>query len=181
MAAAEFIREDPLGLNNHLAEEYPVIRIVPADPAEPSVRTLIDELDAYQLSLYPAESNHLLDIETLRQPQMRFFAAAVDGSVLAIGGCWLHADYAEIKWVYVSPQARGLGLARTLMDRIEAEALAAGMAVARLETGIRQPEAIGLYRKFGYVEREAFGGYPADDPNSVFMEKTLATVICDVE
>ena len=151
------------------------IVITPADPAEPSVRVLIDELDAYQLSLYPAESNHLLDIETLRQPQMRFFAAVAGGLVLGIGGFWLHGDYAEIKRVYVSPKARGLGLAKKLMDHIEAEAVAAGMALARLETGIRQPEAIGLYRGFGYVECAAFGDYPVDDPNSVFMEKRLGT------
>ena len=150
------------------------ICVTSADPAEPSVRVLIDELDAYQLSLYPAESNHLLDIETLRHPRMRFFAAVTGGQVLGIGGCWLHADYAEIKRVSVSPKARGLGLAKKLMDHIEAEALAAGMAWARLETGIRQPEAIGLYRKFGYVECGAFGDYPVDDPNSVFMEKNLA-------
>lgn len=145
-----------------------------ADPREPSVRALIDELDAYQLSLYPAESNHLLDIETLVQPQMLFYSASVDGEALGIGGCWLHEDYAEIKRVYVSPRARGLGLAKTLMDHIEAQARAAGMTHARLETGIHQPEAIGLYRKFGYVECASFGDYPANDPNSVFMEKPLA-------
>lgn len=144
-----------------------------ADPREPSVRVLIDELDAYQLALYPAESNHLLDIETLVQPQMLFFSATVDGDVLGIGGCWLHEDYAEIKRVYVSPRARGLGLAKKLMDHIEGQARASGMKHARLETGIHQPEAIGLYRKFGYVECGSFGDYPTDDPNSVFMEKPL--------
>ena len=151
------------------------VTITAANPAQPSVRILIDELDTYQLSLYPAESNHLLGIETLVRPQMRFFAAAVCGDVLGIGGCWLHEDYAEIKRVYVSPRARGLGLARKLMERIEDEARAHGMKLARLETGIHQPEAIGLYRKLGYVECGSFGDYPLDDPNSVFMEKILAT------
>ena len=42
----------------------------------------------------------------------------------------------------------------------------------RLETGIYQPEALGLYRSAGYVEREAFGDY-VPDPLSVFMEKRL--------
>jgi putative acetyltransferase len=144
-----------------------------ADPAEPSVRALIEALDAYMIPLYPAESNHLLDIETLRRPEMRFFAARVGAETLGCGGCWLHDDYAEIKRVYVNPQARGLGLAKKLMDRIEDEARAAGMTIARLETGIHQPEAIGLYRKLGYALRAAFGDYPADDPNSVFMEKRL--------
>ena len=148
------------------------VRITIADPAEPFVRVLIDELDQYMIPLYPAESNHLLDIETLRQPEMRFFAAYVGDDVLGCGGCWLHGDYAEIKRVYVSPKARGLGLAKKLMQRIEDEAVAHGKLVARLETGIHQPEALGLYRAIGYSDRGPFGDY-ADDPNSVFMEKVL--------
>jgi putative acetyltransferase len=148
------------------------VRIAPADPADPSIRVLIEELDQYMIPLYPAESNHLLDIETLRQPEMRFFAAFVDGDAVGCGGCWLHEGYAEIKRVYVSPKARGLGLARKLMQRIEDEALASGRTIARLETGIHQPEALGLYRATGYTDRGPFGDYP-QDPNSVFMEKPL--------
>ena len=144
-----------------------------ADPAHPPVRALVEELDAYLLPLYPAESNHLLDIETLRQPEMRFFAAIGDGAVLAIGGCWLHDDYAEVKRIYVTPAARGLGLAKRIMERIEDEARAAGHRLARLETGIHQPESLGLYRRLGYVSCGAFGDYPTDDPNSIFMEKRL--------
>ena len=145
-----------------------------ADPAHPPVRAMVAELDAYLVPLYPAESNHLLDIETLRQPQMRFFAAHRGPEVLAIGGCWLHDDYAEVKRIYVTPAARGLGLAKLIMQRIEDEAKACGRMIARLETGIHQPESLGLYRRLGYVDRGAFGDYPADDPNSVFMEKVLS-------
>ena len=143
-----------------------------ADPAEPSIRVLIEALDAYMVPMYPAESNHLLDIETLRQPQMRFFSATANDIVMGCGGCWLHADYAEIKRVYVRPAARGLGIAKKLMDRIEAEAMSSGRRIARLETGIHQPEALGLYRRLGYADRGPFGDY-VEDPNSVFMEKVL--------
>jgi putative acetyltransferase len=144
-----------------------------ADPAHPPVRAMVEELDAYLVPLYPAESNHLLDIETLRQPEMRFFAAHRGDEVVAIGGCWLHGDYAEVKRIYVTPAARGLGLAKLMMQRIEDEAMACGRLIARLETGIHQPESLGLYRRLGYVDRGAFGDYPTDDPNSVFMEKML--------
>ncbi len=149
------------------------ILITIADPAHPPVRARVEELDAYLVPLYPAESNHLLDIETLRQPEMRFFAAWRGEEVLAIGGCWLHEDYAEVKRIYVTPSARGLGLAKRIMQRIEDEARACGRMIARLETGIHQPESLGLYRRLGYADRSAFGDYPADDPNSVFMEKVL--------
>jgi len=148
--------------------------IARADPREPRVRRLVEELDALQLSLYPAESNHLLDVGTLARAQMRFFSVSVDGEVLGCGGIWLHEDYAEVKRVYVSPKARGLGLAKKIMARLEDEARAAGMAIARLETGIHQPEALGLYRALGYADRGPFGDYPTDDPMSVFLEKRLA-------
>jgi putative acetyltransferase len=145
-----------------------------ADPADPPVTAMVRLLDSYLGALYPAESNHLLDIELMRQPEMRFFAAFRDERVLAIGGCWLHADYAEVKRVFVAPEARGQGLAKRLMQRIEAEAMSMGRTIVRLETGIHQPESLGLYRRLGYADRGVFGDYPSDDPNSVFMEKRLA-------
>ena len=152
----------------------PDFAIEPTDPGEPSVRALLDARDALMQSLYPPESNHYLDIEEMRQPRMRFFSIAVDGAVLGCGGIWLHDNYAEIKSVYVSPEARGLGLAKKIMARLEDEARTAGMTLARLETGIHQQEALGLYHGLGYANRTSFGDYPTDDPNSVFMEKKLA-------
>jgi putative acetyltransferase len=48
--------------------------------------------------------------------------------------------------------------------------LAEGRHILRLEAGIHQPEALGLYEALGYVRRGPFGDY-GDDPVSVFMEK----------
>jgi putative acetyltransferase len=142
-------------------------------PADPPVRAMVEELDRFFHALYPAESNHLLDIATLCEPRMRFFAVFEGQDALAIGGCWLKDGYAEVKRLYVRPAARGLGLAKLIMRRIEHEAVSCGRTIARLETGIHQPESIGLYRSLGYAERGPFGDYPVDDPNSVFMEKRL--------
>ena len=150
------------------------ITITAADPREPELRRLIEDLDRLQLSLYPAESNHLLDIETLAGPDIRFFSAAIEGKILGCGCIRLCEDYAEVKRVYVDPHSRGIGLARAIMARLEAEVLASGRTTARLETGIHQPEALGLYEALGYSRRHSFGDYPVDDPNSVFMEKRLA-------
>ncbi len=143
------------------------------NPRLPEVRKLIDELDAYLQTLYPAESTYMLDIETLAQPQMRFYSATVDGEMLGCGGFWIHDDYAEVKRVYIHPKSRGLGLGRKIMAHIEAEMLREGRNISRLETGISQPEAIGLYRAIGYLNCGAFGDYPSDDPFSIFMEKRL--------
>ncbi len=144
------------------------------DPRQGEVRQLIEELDDYMARLYPTESNFGFDIETLVQPPMRFYAVTVDGEVLGCGGFWLYDDYAEVKRVYIHPKSRGLGLGRKIMAHLESQMLAEGRRLSRLETGISQPEALGLYRAIGYVDRGAFGDYPADDPFSVFMEKALA-------
>ncbi len=65
-------------------------------------------------------------------------------------------------------------IASRLMDRAGGDRQRRrGFVAVRLETGIYQPEAIGLYRKYGYVEIEPFGSY-LPDPLSLFMEKRLS-------
>ena len=67
---------------------------------------------------------------------------------------------------------RAQGLSRALMVALEAHLRASGVPLARLETGIHQPEALALYARLGYVRRGPFGAY-RPDPLSVFMEKPL--------
>jgi GNAT superfamily N-acetyltransferase len=66
---------------------------------------------------------------------------------------------AEIKRMYVVPEARGRGLARQLLARLEEDARAAGRTRMVLETGTAQPEAIGLYTSSGYEPAQKFGLY----------------------
>lgn len=144
------------------------------DPRKPDCAALVQALDAYFAGLYPAESNHLIDIETLAGPDIAFFCARRDGTALGCGALRLHgSEYGEVKRVYVMPRARGLKLGRLILDTLVAEARARGLPLLRLETGIHQPEALGLFRGAGFRDRGAFGDYPADDPNSVFMEMRL--------
>ncbi len=141
-------------------------------PRQDAVRRLLDALDAYQSALYPAESNHFLDVDALSAPNVRFFVARLDGEAVGCGALRIDEGYGELKRMYVTPAARGHRVGRRILERIEAEARAAGLDCLRLETGIHQPEALALYRSAGYVERAAFGAY-APDPLSVFMEKIL--------
>jgi putative acetyltransferase len=142
-------------------------------PRQADVARLLEALDAYQSSLYPPESNHFLDVEALAAPAIRFFVArrgpeAVGCGALRVDG----AGYGELKRMFVAPNARGVRLGRRILERIEEEARREGLDWLRLETGIHQPEALGLYRSAGFVERAAFGDYQPD-PLSVFMEKRL--------
>ena len=149
--------------------------ITPTDPADPRVVHLLDASDAYLGALYPAESNHLEDVAALQLPNV-FFVAALDGErVVGCGAVKILADdglYGEIKRVFVVPEARGQGLSRRIMDVLERHLVSQGVGLVRLETGTLQPEALGLYRRLGYVLRAPFGHY-APDPLSVFMEKRL--------
>jgi len=148
------------------------IVVQPADPATDEARELIAQLDAYHIARYPAESNHLLSVEELRQPNVTFLMSRVDGQATAIGAFVHRGDYAEIKRMYVLPAFRGQKIGRRMLEEIESRILAAGLVIARLETGVHQAEALGLYEKAGYLRRGPFGGY-AEDPLSVFMEKYL--------
>ncbi|MFE0755571.1 GNAT family N-acetyltransferase [Inquilinus sp. NPDC058860] len=147
--------------------------IAPEPPRQDAVLDLIRQSDALMASLYPAESNHMLDIESLEQPEVRFFVARREGRVVGCGALTVGTGgRAELKRMFVDPATRGLKVGRDLLARIEDEARALGVRLIQLETGIHQPEAIGLYRRFGYRDRGPFGGY-GPDPLSLFMEKAL--------
>jgi putative acetyltransferase len=149
------------------------IAIALESPRRPDVTVLIDRLDAYLVSLYPAESNHLLDIEALADGSVRFFVGRQRGEALGCGALRIDVTgYGEVKRMFVLPAARGLKIGKRILQRIEDQARAEGINYLRLEAGIRQPEALGLYRSAGFIEREAFGDYKPD-PLSVFMEKAL--------
>ncbi len=86
-------------------------------------------------------------------PAGRFVVAYVDGRAIACGGYKrIGPDAAEIKRVYVRPDARTTGVARSLLAHLEDAARADGFAVVRLDTGANQPEALSLFRSLGYVE-----------------------------
>jgi len=142
------------------------------DPRQPEVAALVADLDAHLDALYPPEENYLLDVNTLAAGDIRFFVARRDGAALGCGALRLDAGYGEVKRMYVRPEARGAGIGRRVLDRLEAEARALNLPVLRLETGVEQPEAIRLYAAAGFAERGPFGDYPPLE-RSVFMEKIL--------
>src|SRR4030095_4901081 len=99
------------------------LSIARESPRQPEIVRLVEELDEYLGSLYPAESNHLLDVETLAQPDVRFFVGRRDGEALGCSALRVDpAGWGEVKRLYVSPRARGLGLGRQLLDALEAQA-----------------------------------------------------------
>lgn len=139
-------------------------------PRQPEIGRLMDLSNAYMASLYPAESNHLVDLEALEQPNVSFLVARNDGEI--VGCCALVEagnGTAEIKRMFVDPEARGLRIGKLMMNALVERARELELEAIRLETGISQPEAINLYRKAGFMEIEPFPPYKPD-PLSMFME-----------
>jgi putative acetyltransferase len=150
-----------------------MIEITVENPDQAEVHALLTASDAYMASLYPAESNHMVDVSTLKQPHVTFLVARAEGRAVGCGAVVQSAEgWAEIKRMFVSPAARGRQVGRKLLERLEAVAREKGIAALRLETGISQPEALALYRSAGFREIEPFGDY-RPDPLSLFMEKTI--------
>lgn len=79
----------------------------------------------------------------------------------------------ELKRMYVAPEARGQGIGRALLARLEAEARTLGLDRLVLETGIRQTEALALYRRAGFTDIPAYGEYAASVATSVCLTKGL--------
>ena len=151
----------------------PEMTVALDDPSSAAARRLIKELDAYLNSLYPADSNYLLSVEALRQTDVTFITARLGGRVVGCGAYVdHHGEYAEVKRMFVLARFRGMKIGRRILEELEALARSSGHRLARLETGVSQPEALGLYARAGYRRRGPFGDYPPD-PLCVFMEKRL--------
>ena len=151
------------------------ITIVEERPDSVNAVQLITELDT-QLNrqLYPQESRHAFSIDKLVREGVAFFVTRYDGEPAGCGGLKLFGkEYGEVKRMYVRPAYRGLGLGKAMLNHLAEYARGRQMSILRLETGVYQTEAIGLYEGFGFQRRPPFGEYK-DDPLSVYYEKCIA-------
>ncbi len=139
------------------------------------VALLIQQSRDYQASLYPSESINQDDPKSLVNGGM-YFVGAYDGEqICGIGGVKIMQDdasYGEIKNLFIDPACRGRGASKLIMNTLENYLIKEKINVCRLETGVSQPESLGLYRSLGYLIRDAYGSY-LPDPLSIFMEKVI--------
>lgn len=153
-----------------------MIRIAEERPDGAEALQLLAELDAYLLALpYPPESRHAFSVEKLLKQQVAFFVLRYGGQPAGCGGVKIFGtEYGEVKRMYVRPAFRSRGLGKAILERLAACTLERGAPTLRLETGIYQTEAIGLYERWGFARRPPFGEYKAD-PMSIYFEKVLGT------
>ena len=149
------------------------LKIAVEDPSQPEIVSLLRDGEAYSAKLYPAESNHHLPLNALRAPNVRFLVVRdANGRAVGTGALALNGAWAELKRMWVIPESRGLGISRIILAALEAHAHSEGVHTLRLETGVENHAALGLYTKAGFKRRDPFGDYRAD-PLSVFMQKEL--------
>jgi putative acetyltransferase len=138
---------------------------------------LIAELDEVLGAVYEPEQRHGLSIEQVFQPNVRFFVARLGDRAVGCAAVALFDGYAEVKRMYTREAARGPGVGKALLARIEAEARNVGKPMLRLETGTLQAEAIGLYERCGFRPCDPFGHHAELPPHriaaSLFYEKPL--------
>ena len=150
------------------------ITITEARPDSTDAAQLINELDTYlNLLPYPQQSRHAYSISKLLREDIAFFVTRYAGEPAACGGLKLFGtEYGEVKRMYVRPVFRGLGLGKGMLNHLVQYAREHQVGLLRLETGIYQTEAIGLYERYGFQRRPPFGEYK-EDPLSVYFEKSI--------
>ncbi len=153
---------------------------------------MIDEVQQEYVRRYGGPDSTPLRVEEFLPPVGLLFVVGDAEGAVGMGG-WRGHDVgwrghddgpeaagllpgdAEIKRMYVRPRARGRGVARALLRAIEHSAAAAGRGRLVLETGLRQPEAIGLYTSSGYRPLVPKFGLYRHEEQSVCMVKNLET------
>ncbi|MEJ2001970.1 MAG: helix-turn-helix domain-containing GNAT family N-acetyltransferase [Maritimibacter sp.] len=151
------------------------VEIVEADPESPEARHCLteyfNELKRRLGLAFDLEEVLSDGAEAMRPPEGGFLIAMSDGQPIGCAGLKAQtAEWSEVKRVWVSPAARGLGLARRLMDEVEARAKAQAIPVLRLDTNGGLPEAVALYQRLGWQPVERYN----DNPDAThFFEKAL--------
>ena len=151
------------------------MKIILDDLKGPEIAALLTEHLEDMRATSPPESVHALDLDGLRQPNIRFWTLW-DGHNLA--GCgalkWLDSEHAEIKSMRTAATYKQQGIASKVLQHLITDAKAAGVQRLSLETGSMAffLPARSLYAKFGFELCGPFADYTLD-PNSLFMTKKL--------
>lgn len=149
-----------------------LLRIEAVGYDHPDAARLIGEVQQEYVARYGGEDRAPIELADFTPPSGLFLVGYAEGAAVACGGWRAHGADAEIKRMYVTPAARGRGLARRMLAELERTARDAGHRRVILETGSQQPEAVVLYRSSGYTGIPGYGYY-ACSPHSMHFGKIL--------
>ena len=148
------------------------IEIKAALAQSPEVKELSDLLHKDLKLIY---GKGLIESFKEENEQMLIFYVAYDDNGIAVAcGALKHFDEitAEIKRMYVKENFRGRGISKKILLKLEHHARELQYQRLVLETGLKQPEAMSLYSKFGYTPIKCYGRH-ANDPDSRCFEKLI--------
>lgn len=146
-----------------------LVELREADPEDPEAQRC---LRAYYAELRRRAPDRGFDPSTgatakpheVRPPHGAFVVVFLRGEAIGCGAVKHHpGDVTDIKRMWIADSARGLGVGRRLLERLEQLARDRGSHTARLETSDVLPEAIALYRSAGYEEVAPFNDEPFAD------------------
>ncbi len=155
------------------------LRLVAVGYGHPDATRLIDTVQAEYVVRYGSHDMSPVDPLEFDPPHGTFLVGYVGEEPVTTGAWRRRTDLeafdttvvAEIKRMYVAPTARGAGHARAVLAELERTAAEAGIEALVLETGLRQPEAIGLYTSSGYTPIPSFGHYRESPLNRCFGKR----------
>ena len=156
---------DKRGLADEALLRASAVRIAIEDPRSADARWCFEqyfsELDARFETGFNASLSISADADELMPPAGALLIARVDARPVGCGALKFHPGApAELKRMWVAPEARGLGLGRRILRELEQLARDGGAQVVRLETNRALSEAIALYRGSGFREVAAFNAEP---------------------
>ena len=141
------------------------------------VRALVASLNEWALTQTPREFTHHMTVEQMAQLDTTVFIARdARGAAIGMGALKRHADgIGEVKRMFTTLQARGLGVGGAIVARIESTARAEGFVRLVLETGAVDGfvPAWRVYERQGFSRCGAVLDYPADTGHNIFYEKML--------
>ena len=145
------------------------------DPRAPDVRALLERHHAFSHAHSPPEDVYALDVDGLLDPAVSFVSLRRGGALLGIGALKeLDAEHAEVKSMHTAEDARGQGVARSVLVHLLDLARARGYRRVSLETGsmAAYAPARGLYASLGFSPCAPFADYPPS-PGSTFLTLAL--------
>tara|TARA_B100001121_G_C18551876_1_gene555897 strand:- start:342 stop:803 length:462 start_codon:yes stop_codon:yes gene_type:complete len=150
-----------------------IYKIDYADPKHPQITDLLRQSQMLMDELFPDEANNYLEVESLLDERVHFFAAQKKNTrYVGCGAFVLFNDYAEIKSMFVDPDYRGQSIGDALLTYMIASLANKSVSLVKLETGTLLKSALALYQKHGFKYCDAFANY-TENNYSLFMEKKL--------
>lgn len=151
-----------------------VLKIV--DSNNQDLHELIGRLDEELMERYPKQGIYGIDFNDPKVNEVTFVIAYHDEKPVGCGAIRpLNKESMELKRFYVDKKLRNKGIASIILAFLEDKSRKMGYKKIKLETGPKQPEAINLYKKFGYYEIDLFGEYQSSNSEySLCFEKIIS-------